>query len=250
MSIFQRLVVTHFSLVCLLGGTSLWGFQNPVQVDAKLALAGPKAAQVVVTLDIESGWHAYGKLSEETPGIETTVKFTFPEGVQSQGELNRPEGIPYSKDLATSLLVGKSIFQQSIAIEPADKDREIVVKVRYQVCNETSCLPPKTVERKIAVPANAEPEIPDDPFEFDSKWFEAPARLTVKGKPLNSFAKKLYPSPAIFDIDNDGQDELVVGDIFGSLNIYESTDSKDDLTWQAHRSLKNSDGKAIKVNNW
>ena len=44
----------------------------------------------------------------------------------------------------------------------------------------------------------------------------------VAGKPLNSTARKMYPSPAIFDVDNDGKMELVVSDIFGSLTIYEN----------------------------
>ena len=31
----------------------------------------------------------------------------------------------------------------------------------------------------------------------------------VAGKPLNSTARKMYPSPAIFDVDNDGKMELI-----------------------------------------
>ena len=55
-----------------------------------------------------------------------------------------------------------------------------------------------------------------------------------------------------YDIDADGQLELVVGDIFGSLNVYENQNEtgKGDPVWSQHVGLKSTEGKPIKVSNW
>jgi hypothetical protein len=56
----------------------------------------------------------------------------------------------------------------------------------------------------------------------------------------------------MFDVDNDGEVELVVGDIFGSLNVYENENETGagDPVWAKHVALTNTEGKAIKVSNW
>ena len=74
----------------------------------------------------------------------------------------------------------------------------------------------------------------------------------VGDTPLNVAAKQMYPSPAFYDVDNDGQTELVVGDIFGSLNVYENTNDsgKGDPVWSKHTSLETAEGEKIKVSNW
>jgi len=80
--------------------------------------------------------------------------------------------------------------------------------------------------------------------------FDAPEMLYVGETPLNQDADQMYPSPAMFDIDNDGKIELVVGDIFGSLNVYENMAEEGDPKWKAHWPLKTGNGDTIKVSNW
>ena len=88
------------------------------------------------------------------------------------------------------------------------------------------------------------------PPEFVNANFEAPIRLMVGSSPLNTAARQMYPSPAVYDVDHDGKSELIVGDIFGSLNVYENQSDKGDPVWSEHTALKSSNGKAIKVSNW
>jgi len=84
--------------------------------------------------------------------------------------------------------------------------------------------------------------------DFSSEHFDAPIRLMVKDTPLNEAASQMYPSPAMFDIDGDEKLELVVGDIFGSLNVYENTNEGDgDPVWATHKGLKSCKGDAIEV---
>lgn len=82
--------------------------------------------------------------------------------------------------------------------------------------------------------------------------FAAPVRLMVGKIPMNSDVKQMYPSPAVYDVDADGKDELVVGDIFGALHVYENEnkDGKGDPVWGKPERLKMADGEAIKVSNW
>jgi hypothetical protein len=62
----------------------------------------------------------------------------------------------------------------------------------------------------------------------------------------------MYPSPVMMDLDNDNRIELVVGDIFGSLNIYENQNESatGDPVWSKHVRLESTDGQPIKVSNW
>lgn len=82
--------------------------------------------------------------------------------------------------------------------------------------------------------------------------FEAPVRLMVGDEPLNASANQAYPSPAVYDVDGDGQVELVVGDILGSLNVYENQNEsgKGDPVWSKQVALKAADGSPIRVSNW
>jgi hypothetical protein len=79
--------------------------------------------------------------------------------------------------------------------------------------------------------------------------FEDPVRLTVEGRPLNQEEKLLYPTPVLLDIDADGQNELVVGDLWGQLWIHEKGKNRDQLAWEPAKKLQ-ANGKDLKVPNW
>ena len=87
---------------------------------------------------------------------------------------------------------------------------------------------------------------------FNNKQFHAPEMIMVGELPLNKQARQMYPSPVMFDVDNDNRVELVVGDIFGSLNVYENENpsASGDPVWSEHVRLQSTDGQPIKVSNW
>ena len=80
--------------------------------------------------------------------------------------------------------------------------------------------------------------------------FAAPELLLADGKPINQVEGMLYPSPVLFDIDNDGRDELVCGDLWGILRVYENIASEGDPVWGPATKLQSVDGEDIKVSNW
>ena len=60
-------------------------------------------------------------------------------------------------------------------------------------------------------------------------------------------AEKDYPSPATYDVDGDGKVELVLGDIFGALLVYENeNEGGGDPVWLAFKSLTSHDGEELK----
>ncbi len=112
----------------------------------------------------------------------------------------------------------------------------------------------KTSESNTAIKSKKKTETDGSAEEvkpFSNRHFSSVTQLMVGEKPLNTKARQMYPSPAMFDVDNDGQDELIVGDIFGSLNVYENeNEGNGDPVWSEFTSLKSTDGDKIKVSNW
>ena len=67
-------------------------------------------------------------------------------------------------------------------------------------------------------------------FAQSSGQFEDPVLLQVGDEIMNQDGAMMYPSPAIFDVDNDGQNELVIGTIFGGLFACENSNPKAGLS--------------------
>lgn len=88
--------------------------------------------------------------------------------------------------------------------------------------------------------------------KFTNSYFAAPTLLMVGEQPMNTAARQMYPSPAMYDVDGDGQNELVLGDIWGTLDVFENvSDAKEgDPVWSKFTPLENTKGEEIKVSNW
>lgn len=81
--------------------------------------------------------------------------------------------------------------------------------------------------------------------------FEDPVFLKVGDEIMNEDGKMMYPSPAMFDVDNDGQDELVIGTIFGGLFACENSNKEEgEPVWEAPTAVNSVDDEPLKLNNW
>ena len=81
--------------------------------------------------------------------------------------------------------------------------------------------------------------------------FSAPELLMVEDAPLNDDGGIMYPSPAVFDIDNDGDEELVIGSIFGGVWTCENKSSgSGDPVWGQPVPVTTTDGSPLRLNNW
>ncbi|MCL2562237.1 MAG: FG-GAP-like repeat-containing protein, partial [Rikenellaceae bacterium] len=100
----------------------------------------------MVTILFQEGWHGYS----DTPGnramgfIPTQVEFIFPEGTET-GVLSCSSNSMIYEDSVS--------FTQKFTAPQKDGALPVTIKIQYQVCDESMCLPPEehTVERIIPV---------------------------------------------------------------------------------------------------
>jgi len=77
--------------------------------------------------------------------------------------------------------------------------------------------------------------------------FSPPIRLMSEDKPLGK--GKLYPSPRLYDIDRDGQAEMVIGDLPGRVTVAEKVAGAGPAHWGPLEPFM-SGKRALKFRNW
>lgn len=81
--------------------------------------------------------------------------------------------------------------------------------------------------------------------------FDDPVFLKVGDAPMNAEGEMMYPSPVMFDVDNDGADELVIGTIFGGIYACENSNQGDgDPIWESPVAVNSAAGEPLRLNNW
>jgi len=137
--------------------------QDPVKwklADAATDDAVRQGQKAVVKLSatIDDGWHLYSLDQPEGGPFPTTIKTTdgTPFKIDGKASSDRPTVKPDpnfiidGKPLETRFFTRSAAFTVPLsAVEDASK-LQISLDVRYQACNDTSCLPPKTVRVTLA----------------------------------------------------------------------------------------------------
>ena len=259
--------------------------ESPVSITTEL-VANEKDNNFTlkVSLDIQDGWHTHD--DSNNAGINTTVDLELPEGAKQVGEWARPLSKTKDGSREKKVFTTQADFSCEIAVSEDAIGKKIQVTVSYQACTEEYCNRPasKTLSVELKnLPATKKADLKSetknsssakiDPaekktaskgaqkkismeknsskFVFENELFEAPVRLTVNGKPLQQ-ANDRFPSPAIYDIDNDGDNELIIGGLRGKVEVFENSSSSTtgDPIWEAGELLEDSDGKSIRLTNW
>lgn len=218
-------------------------FEKAVTISGAIHPDAAQAGHFTITVQFEmgEGWHTYDDVGEgaEQP---TSLKLKLPEGAKAVGGWKRPSGVD-GKEAHSKVYFGRVEFTQTVAIEPGASVEDIDVVISYQACTDEYCNPPQTKTVSLEVPvADASGE----------GIFEAPVRLMVGDAPLNTAAKKRFPSPAIFDVDGDGQNELIIGELMGRIGVYENLNAsgEGDPVWGKSQTLKGAGGEPIRTSNW
>jgi hypothetical protein len=128
---------------------------DPVKITAqiksqKVDAKGHLAVTVAVTLDIEKGFHAYANPAGDDSLLPTTVSVSGdpkPEDVK----VTYPAGKERKDDVLDQTI---RVYEGKVTIDvsfhrPTRNTDPLEVTVKYQVCNEMQCLPPKTVKVKV-----------------------------------------------------------------------------------------------------
>lgn len=91
------------------------------------------------------------------------------------------------------------------------------------------------------------PQATDDGDEAQAR-FAPPVRLLAGDAPMGE--GRLYPSPALYDLDGDGVDELILGDLRGVLTVSKRRTGDGPQGWSEASALKGAGGDDLKFHNW
>lgn len=138
----------------------------PGNVQLQLELEPPQLKRggqndLIVWAEIEPGWHINGNKPADTFLVATEVSFQTPPGVSIESvTYPRPDRRSFAFAPGKELLVyeGKVGIATVIGVTADLKDREVnvVARLRYQSCNDTTCRPPATATAELTVPVLAQ----------------------------------------------------------------------------------------------
>jgi thiol:disulfide interchange protein len=152
-------------ILLLLGPTALAQTPNPVSLSGKLEPAQVKqgqSAKILITAKIDPGWHLYSLT--QGPGGPIATRITIDENnpLQMDGKPQQPKPKravdpnftpPGGPDFMTETFDNEVTFTVPVkaAADSATGALKAIVKIRFQVCDEHQCLPPRT--RQVEVDA-------------------------------------------------------------------------------------------------
>lgn len=197
---------------------------------------------VTVRFDMGDDWYTY-KDAGESAALPTSLTLKLPEGAKAVGDWSSSSDGIDGDEAYSKLYTGRVDFKMTVLLEPSAYGKNIEVLASYQACNSKYCNRPTNKTIGIAIPGAD---------TNTAKLFDKPVRIKVEDEFLNAVAKERFPSPAILDIDEDGQTELVVGSLSGYLGIYENlnTSGTGDPIWGPRRLLMGASGEQIRTRNW
>jgi thiol:disulfide interchange protein len=111
-----------------------------------------ESIKVVLKAAVESGWHLYALDQPEGGPIATTIKITDGRPFEIVGEIRSPKPkiapdpnfIVNDKPLETKYFEDRATFELTLKATREVQDSDLAIDVRYQLCNDTFCLPPRT----------------------------------------------------------------------------------------------------------
>lgn len=132
---------------------------DPIEWAASLEMASARNGSISIKAYIDKGWHLYGLNLPAGGPVSTTFTFDVPAGVKLDGDITFSEK-PIEKkdpvfDLVLSWWESDVSFTQKFTLEDNyNSAKPINVKVRFQGCDDRSCLAPQTLSFDLALPEN------------------------------------------------------------------------------------------------
>ncbi|UZD21134.1 protein-disulfide reductase DsbD family protein [Algoriphagus halophytocola] len=169
--------------------------------------------ELIITADIDSGWHLYSQHIEEGGPEPTRFSFTESSDYQLEGEVQEMTEPTEKYDdmflMDVSYFSDKSVFKQIIK---ANKEKGTVLGVvNFMVCDDNQCLPPNEVELSIPFEATL-------PVKKEEKRVTEPeVKKEVEEKPKSQV---ITPAPEM--INESDQKGLAVEEKSEEVEIVES----------------------------
>lgn len=146
----KQLFTFCFFLMAALGLNA----QNPVSWTVVYKPISATEGEIVATAMIEKPWHMYSQKATEDGPIPTTFTFSDSKLYQLNGkteESNAHEEFDKAFGAKIASFSGSAEFKQKVKLSGAKAGTVIPFKVEYMVCNDMTCLPPKTVDLNVKV---------------------------------------------------------------------------------------------------
>ncbi len=196
-----RLRQLKFIIVLLLALPLISLAQNPtkwsLESDAKgKSLKTEETFKAKLKAEIESGWHLYSV--EQPIGGPFPTKITIAENTpfRIEGKIESPN--PITKfdpnfNIETKFFDSQAEFNLPVKTTGETNADALAVNVRFQVCNDTLCLPPKTVKVTFAGYEDAKKSVVSSPSSVVSSENQTNANSTMVQRtnpndlPLSSF---------------------------------------------------------------
>jgi hypothetical protein len=134
-------------LTILLSGTALAQAPGKVQWTAEQGTGKDGVVVVSVAAQIEKGWHIYAQTqSPEGPtplrvGIEPGAPYELAGAITGSKPLKHHDA---SFDLDTEFYTDAFVLKVPVK-ENSAAQQPVPITVRFQMCSDTTCMPPKTV---------------------------------------------------------------------------------------------------------
>ena len=119
--------------------------RDPLDARLRIERVGAGRYAATVTIEILTGWHAYDALTPGSPYVPLTVELALPAGCSQSGTWQRPASHVHAADPSLRVFEGRVEFRCEFAGELSDGD-SVGATLRYQVCDESMCLPPTDEE--------------------------------------------------------------------------------------------------------
>jgi thiol:disulfide interchange protein DsbD len=137
----MRQAMTVWLAVCALA-TTAWAQGGPDVLEAEMAV---RERAVVVTVELDAGWHVNAHRPRQDYLIPTALTIAPPPGARV-GEVAYPAPVDRQLEFSDEpLLLYEGTFELTAPLEDA-ADGTYRASLRYQACDDTTCLPPRTLE--------------------------------------------------------------------------------------------------------
>lgn len=148
------------ALLVLFAASSLYvsaSAQNPVSVTMSVSPAGVPSGgggTAKINASIEGGWYMYS--ISQGPGGPIPTRISLGEGPFKMGSVSGPKPkvkLDPNFGINTETYAGSAVFniRFTAATGTPEGPQALNASIRYQVCNDTVCLPPKTVKLSSAI---------------------------------------------------------------------------------------------------
>ena len=144
---------TFLSTILFFLATTFYAQHDPVNWTARFVPGATSEGEIVISANIEKGWHTYSQRPTDAGPIPTSFSFTPSADFQLIGETKESdahEEFVQAFEARIFVFTDKAEFRQKVKMK-SKKPASIVFKVEYMCCNDLMCLPPKTKELTVKV---------------------------------------------------------------------------------------------------